>query len=255
MTLLVGIRCSDGVVIAADQAVTFGVSGIHTISHRACKIAVISDQVIVAGTGQVGMNQRFCDTVEKMWTGQQAKGKSPIDVGRLVSAAAVKDFQGTGAPKGAYGALMAFPSGKHGGSLIEFQVADLQPEMKDSGTWFVSMGSGQLIADSYLAFMRSVYWQDGAPTVRHALFAAAWVMHQSIAVAPGFIAEPIDIAVLEGSNARRLDEDDLASHMEAAEAATKHFGTFDPESLPVKGAPVEAPPPPEIPSPPDPAKR
>jgi hypothetical protein len=239
MTLLVGIRCVDGVVIAADQAVTFGTGpGRFTISHLACKVSVIADQVIVAGTGQVGLKQRFCETVEKLWASGQMKGKSPLEMARQISAAGVQDFGSTGANKGEFGALVAFPN-KAGPSLFEFQIADMQPEMKDDGTWFVSMGSGQQIADSYLAFMRSVYWQNGAPTIRHALFAAAWVMQQSIAVAPGFISEPINIAVLQGGKAKKLTEAEVGIHMDAANAATKHFGTFDPDK-PDQAAAVSA---------------
>ena len=34
-----------------------------------------------------------------------------------------------------------------------------------------------------------------------------------------------------------LDEAELEVHLDAANAATEHFGTFDPETLPPKGTP------------------
>jgi 20S proteasome alpha/beta subunit len=45
MTLLVGIRCTDGVVVAADSAVTFGNSQFHTVSDSVCKIQVIDKRL------------------------------------------------------------------------------------------------------------------------------------------------------------------------------------------------------------------
>lgn len=237
MTLIVGIRCTDGVVVAADQAVTFGVArGHHTISHRACKIRVLEGQVIVAGTGQIGMGQRFAENVETFWKSGKGKSASHLDIVRQVTALAVQDFAGTNAAQGAFGALMAFPK-NHTAHLCEFAVADLQPEMKDAKTWFVAMGSGQVIADPYLALFKNIYWGEGPPTVRRGLFAAAWVMRHSIKVAPGLVAEPIDIAVLQGSKARMLDGDELQVHLESVDAAVAHFRTFDPETPPTEEAP------------------
>jgi hypothetical protein len=234
MTLLVGIRCKEGVIVAADQAVTFTASDRFTISHLACKISVLKNRVIIAGTGSVGAAQRFCETAEQIW--DQIDGKAaatPLAVCRTLAAAGIRDFQGTQMPAKSLGALMAFPCLNGGGpQLCEFGSEDFQPELKDSGTWFVSMGSGQLLADSYLGFMRDVFWRKGMPSLQHGLFAAAWVMRQSIRVAPGYVSEPVDIAVLEGAGARKLDLAEVRYHMDVADQATEHFGKFDPPDLP-----------------------
>jgi Proteasome subunit len=252
MTLLVGIRCKDGVVMAADQAVTFGTSPQNfTVSHLACKISVLKGGLIIAGTGQVGAKQRFCETAEKKWREIAGQGKTAVEMCRALSEAAQVDFGSTGMEKGTFGALVAFPNTKGGPQLCEFGVAGFQPELKDAGSWFVSMGSGQLIADSYLVFMRDVFWKSGMPLLKQGVFAAAWVMRQSIRVAPGFIREPIDIAVLQGDKAQMIDKDELQLHMSVADQATEYFGRFDPTDLPPNAAGEEpmpgAPPMPEPP--------
>jgi 20S proteasome alpha/beta subunit len=56
MTVVVGIYCSDGVVIAADSALTIG-SVIE--QSYAKKVACISDNLIVAFAGDLGFAQRF----------------------------------------------------------------------------------------------------------------------------------------------------------------------------------------------------
>ena len=247
MTLLVGIRCSDGVVVAADQAVTFGDGARPTISHRACKIEVVQNAVIVAGTGQVGMKQRLVERVDQLWAVQPGKlecikaGKTPIEICNTICSEMVNSFATTKANMGVFGALVAFPHSKSGSQLCEFATTDFQPELKDKGTWFVSMGSGQSLADPYLAFMKHVYWQDGMPKMEHALFAATWVMVMSITVAPGQVALPIDIAVLTDKTARMLSAEQVSVHMEAAKAATEHFGRFDPAKMDVGEAAPEGP--------------
>jgi hypothetical protein len=244
MTLLVGIRCKDGVVVAADQAVTFGTAlKVPTVSHLACKISVLKGGLIIAGTGQVGAKQRFVEVVEKKWKEIAGKGFSAVDMCRALSEAGQIDFSSTQMEKGSFGALVAFPNTKGGPQLCEFAVADFQPELKDAGAWFVSMGSGQQIADSYLVFMRDVFWKTGMPVLKQGVFAAAWVMRQSIRVAPGFIREPIDIAVLQGDQAKKIDDDEMKLHMSVADQATEWFGKFDPANLPAAPAGDTIPPP------------
>lgn len=55
-----------------------------------------------------------------------------------------------------FGALLAFPC-NHIPHLCEFEVGTLQPELKTNKLWYVSMGSGQTIADPFLALMREVF--------------------------------------------------------------------------------------------------
>ena len=71
MTLVVGILCKDGVVIGADSAITFGLSSQQPTIEQpySKKITVILDQVIIAGTGAVGLGQRFAETTAKLWEG------------------------------------------------------------------------------------------------------------------------------------------------------------------------------------------
>jgi len=90
------------------------------------------------------------------------------------------------------------------------------------------MGSGQSLADPYLALMRRSAWQEGQPNIEDATFAAYWVMQQAIAAAPGFIAEPIDIAVVRRWNgkefeAKMLNENELSEHKNRALEANQQL--------------------------------
>jgi hypothetical protein len=64
MTVIVGILCSDGVVIGSDSALAVGRVGRYTIERQegsVFKIELIGDDVITAFTGAAGLAQRFND--------------------------------------------------------------------------------------------------------------------------------------------------------------------------------------------------
>lgn len=215
MTVLVGVLCSDGVVVGADGSATFTAGQMRTVEQRTHKLTVVHDHVIVAGTGAVGLNQRFARCVEVRWV-DGTFGQHVIDVGKALCNDARTDFASTQA-KPDYGALVAYAT-KDRPQLIEFPPGSLQPEFKDNRLWYVTMGSGQPILDPFLGLIRKVLWRDNMPTVREATFAVTWALEHAIDVNPGGIGPPISVGVVErqrGSfTARVLDDDELSEHLE-----------------------------------------
>jgi 20S proteasome alpha/beta subunit len=251
MTLLLGILCTDGVVVAADSAATFNSGQIRTMEQPTHKIHIIDGKVIVAGTGAIGHNQRFCDVVQKLWkdpdfprkrnlaiaqNGMTPQGASfgsfkdadLVQKGRMMSAAGVVDLQQTGLMMGTfgYGALVAMPVA---GSLqlYELDPDKFQPEFKNKDIWYTAMGSGQLIADPLLALMREFFWRAGPPSLQSGLFAATWVMMHAIKINPGGVNEPLEIAVLDSTGARLLSEDDVEEHKGHVADAVRHMREFE----------------------------
>jgi hypothetical protein len=135
MTVIVGILCSDGVVIGSDSAMVAGraQSG-YTIERQegdVLKIEVIEDIAITAVTGAMGLAQRFNDQIamtikglrqpfqppaqlvagftfnavelqlQQMLVGKVAQGAMPYDVigpvemGRVIAQVVTRDFQRT----------------------------------------------------------------------------------------------------------------------------------------------------------------
>ena len=68
MTVLVGVLCSDGLVVGADSIATSS-AGMHPLIQVRSddKIKIIGGRVIIAGTGAVGLGQRFHAVVQKAW--------------------------------------------------------------------------------------------------------------------------------------------------------------------------------------------
>ena len=108
MTAIVGIRWSDGVVIGADSSATFGDGRLQTIEQPMKKVEIIEHKVMVAGTGAVGLGQRFSRLVRMAYRQNLFAGDDHIEVGKALSRAAIDDFASTHEKAGQYGALVVF---------------------------------------------------------------------------------------------------------------------------------------------------
>jgi 20S proteasome alpha/beta subunit len=64
MTLLVGIVCDGGAVIAADRQASHGVFGNATVGHQVSKISTIGGNTLFASSGPVGLNQQFSSILQ-----------------------------------------------------------------------------------------------------------------------------------------------------------------------------------------------
>ena len=227
MTAVVGVLCRDGVVIGTDSSATFtqyvGPGTLsRTIEQRIDKLDVLADRIVVAGTGAIGLGQRFCGVVKDAWQ-KRVFTKTEMDVCMHLSTKMIDNMRATHLKPGQYGALVAFPANKalH---LCEFQLVDFQPELKTERLWYCSIGSTQPITDPFLALMREFFWQDGLPSLHEGVFAATWSLDHAIKVNPGGVNGPVQIATLERTTGgsprvRRFDDDDLQEHRQSIEDA------------------------------------
>jgi hypothetical protein len=65
---------------------------------------IVDERVIVAGTGEIGLGQRFCNIVQTAHPNKLFQ-KDPIEVARQLTILAVNDFASTKVTMGSYGAL------------------------------------------------------------------------------------------------------------------------------------------------------
>jgi 20S proteasome alpha/beta subunit len=229
MTALVGLFCTDGVVIGADSSSTFSSGTENTIEQPTEKICVIEGRVIFAGTGEVGLNQRFEAVLQKTVSGG-LKGTS-LDISKDICRNALIDFEYTGRRPGGigFGALVAFPV-NHKPHLCECALQTFQPEMKTEKHWFASMGSHQKITDAFLGYLKDVFWPSGPPSLQDGVFAAIWTLEHVIALNTGGINGPIRIAILENkegkAKARMLADSELDQHKQSVDEAKQHMRKF-----------------------------
>ena len=246
MTAVVGILCSDGVVIGTDSSVTMAAGTFRTIEQPTEKLDVVDNRAIIAGTGSVGHGQRFRNVVENALHNKQFVGEregvrqKPVDICRNISSATITDFRQTFSPPEAYSALLAVPVGREQ-VLCEFSNG-FQPTLYTDQMWFCSMGSTQPITDPFLALMREIFWPTGQPTVQEATLAVTWTLDHAITVNPGGVNGPARIAVLEPNKnsfqSRILSDEDLNEHRSWVQDAKRHLSdrlraTADVETPPV----------------------
>jgi 20S proteasome alpha/beta subunit len=251
VTIIIGTLCEDGVVVGADSSATLTAGDIRIIEQpNHGKIQIINKELILAGTGQVGMGQRFHGVVES--NRDSLRKLKPVDAVTKICGEAVKNFASTNAHQSQYGAILAYYANGNF-SLCEFAVKDLQPELKNKECWFVSMGSGQLIADPFLALLRRIFWPDKMPRVNEAVFAVMWVLNHAIEVNAGGINGPPHVAILtkpaNAPVARFLEDNEFQEHLANVQGVEEHLRAY---SQILQGAhlPANAPPPsPPLPMP------
>jgi 20S proteasome alpha/beta subunit len=260
VTLIVGIKCSDGIVMGADGAATYAALQQQqlqpTIKQAVMKLQVLSDRVILGSSGPVGLAQLHHAEISHLWEHGALSGKKchearPILTKAILKnaepalrvAAVAKDVLGPVALADAMcHTLIALPINKQP-CLIQFSPQGASEEASDDLP-FVSIGSGQTTADPFLAFLRKTFWPTKLPNLPEGTLAAVWTLRHAIDFAPGFIADPTRIAVLEKKTgdwkARMLSEQEKNDHEQMIVEMIKYIGKF-PESM---TAPTEPPPPP-----------
>lgn len=245
MTAIVGVLCKDGVVIGADSSTTFSAAGaIRTIEQKTRKIYILENRYIIAGTGQVGLGQRFIHEVEKHIAEKTnwQHGTKPVEFCRKIAKAALDNFITTNVKSNSYGALLAFPLNKEN-YLCEFAANDFQPELKNDSIWYVSMGGGQLITDPFLAMIRKLFWKDGMPSLQQGIFMTLWTLQHVVDINAGGIDEPIDIAILDNSGkAKFLSDEEIQEHLANIKALEEHISLFDQNASSDKAKDLPAPP-------------
>ena len=258
MTLIVGIKCSDGVVLGADGAATYGVMGQPTIRQAAPhKLSILHDCVVVGVSGPVGLGQRFCSEIETLWLDKKLSGKSPVQAMTIIrqqlwthtqfelnAAALARNTIGPTANQSALAhSVVALPCNKVP-SLLQFDQQGA-PEAATDDLPFVAIGSGQFIADPFLAFLRRLLWPNRSPKLQEGVFTALWTLEHAIQTHPGGVAGPIQIVTLQQDcRAKQVPEEELQEHRQAVNGAEAALTSYI-RDLHVLPAANEIPPPPK----------
>ena len=99
------------------------------------------------------------------------------------------------------------------------------------------MGSGQPLADPFLAFLSRVLWKNEAPNVRLGRFGVYWALKHTISLAPGTVGLPIKIAVLSKHDSGwqatfSAENEEAEQFIDGVEASIGTLETGRPTSLP-----------------------
>lgn len=263
MTLIVGIWTENGVVVASDSAASYSTGQTMTIGQQeVTKILKLADSVLFASTGSIGISQVVSQRLAEMWRKSDFKSiSSPEEmmrqVGEQISSLvspfldSAKNLRSLGVDPGSSlcKCLAAFPV-KQRAHLFSFDYNGA-PERATRELPFIAMGSGQAIADPFLALLKRLLWSASPPTLPEARLAAVWTIDHVRRTNPGGVALKTQLAVLQQKDGRLeaalCPENDIEEHMEkisdAERALVEEVRGNRADSVP----PASPPPPPNVP--------
>jgi 20S proteasome alpha/beta subunit len=252
MTLIIGIKCSDGIVMGADGAATFGSLGQQTIRQETKKLEVVANRVIVGVSGPIGLGQRIKAEIQGLWTDSKVKlgDQRPAEAMKIIRDALWQkhlgpEMQVAQVAAGVIGQQIALQSAlaqtviclplNGVPCLIQFDQQGA-PEEATETLPFVAIGSGQSIADPFLAFLRRLFWRNCLPTLNDGIFSTLWTLHHAIETHPSGVSDPKQIIILEKTQnhsprnptnqmwkPRELPKEEFDEHMDAIQAHEKHL--------------------------------
>src|SRR3989442_535746 len=225
--------------MAADGAATLGSLGTPTAQQKTVKkLHLLQGKIIVGTSGHIGLGQRLEAVIDDGYRENKFQGRVETAMGTMrhllwkvvgpefeIAAVAAKVVGSPVASMSAIEAMMvALPLNRQP-ELIQFD-QQCTPERASDDLPFIAIGSGQPIADPYLALLRRVLWPaSGCPTIQDGIFSAVWTLRHAIETNTGGVADPIQVAILDKSDkewgARELTSGDLTEHEAAVRDAER----------------------------------
>lgn len=231
MTLIVGIKCADGVVVGADG----GVSIPGGILEPARKLRVLHDELIMGVAGHNGLGQLFRDRVARFWksTDKPASDETTTEYVRRIRNAILEDAVTVAAQANAF-------KPHHGGisehvnfeSLIalpingQSELIRIAPggslAVENNGPPYFAIGSGAAQATPFLAFLRRIFFRDRLLGFDEGVLFAAWAIQNAIELGVPNVSLPLQIISLScaesnetnGVSVREFDEAEIGITLE-----------------------------------------
>ena len=194
MTLIIGVKCRDGIVIGSDSLETFGTGIEQEVSN---KIEYLARNSLMASAGAVGLSQLIKEKLRISW--EAVQNQDDVYTARILleelswseikramdHASEAQEFlQEDLIPTVLTSSLVAFPLK---GTPVLLRINEIgQSHDVTSESPFVSIGSGDFQADPFLAFVKRVVWNDRQPdAIDDGVFGVLWALQHVIEVNGG----------------------------------------------------------------------
>ena len=236
MTLIVGVKCSDGIVLGADSKATYATTtGQSTISQdTATKLHIGNNRIVIGVSGPIGLGQTYSAEIDAYLAqnAQQVKWKSVEQAKTELSQRFWKHaevcWQRAAVTAGVIGQQAAYMQCLHS-TAVAFEIGDephlvtfshqCAAEEVTKDLPFAAIGSGQPQADPFLAFIRRIFWPSGLPTLTDGELACIWTLSEVIKHSPGGVGGAIQVVVLTKEKSKwkayELSKPDIDTHLQA----------------------------------------
>lgn len=194
MTLIIGVKCRDGIVIGSDSLQTFGTGIEQEVSN---KIEYLARDALIASAGAVGLIQLIKEKLRISWETVQTEDdvyRARILLQELIwsevkramdhASEAQEYLQEDLIPTVLTGSVIAFPLK---GAAVLLRINEIGQSYEVScDSPFVSIGSGDFQADPFLAFVKRVVWHNQQPeAIEDGILGVLWTLQHVIEVNGG----------------------------------------------------------------------
>lgn len=216
MSLIVGIRCADSVVLAASGPETMpSEDGLAPARQWAKKVRVIGGRAVLGVSGHDGLAQEMALSLER-----SLDEIDPSDAAEDVLRSTIRDALAAPIQRtvAIHRTLQGLPG--YGITSNEYVVSQsmVAIPVRDSLRLYVqdpecslteitdelsyaAIGSGRAVAGPFLSFLREVTWSDRPPNQARGELAAYWTVRHAIDNNPTHLTYPMQLVVM----ARRSD--------------------------------------------------
>jgi len=243
MTLIIGVRCRNGIVMGSDGLTTYSsFDGLPTIElQTGSKIRVIRNNALYAAAGEVGVGQDILAKLDHKWDSISTKESRYHEVRREIATAISGEIEQY-ANRIEKTLIVVnrdkIPADRYLIEKVEFQSVICtsignecylfqfdehgNPVELEPAFTFIAIGSGQEPADFFLKFIKRVVWENRPPeTIRQAITGVLWTLQYVTSGSASLgVGDPFSIGVLEKENdtwqtstfegdSLRLYEDDI----------------------------------------------
>lgn len=260
MTVVVGIRCSDGIVIGSDGAATLMSQGFVTTQQRAFKKIFASGSILTAFAGHSGLAQRIrgeieCGLDEGRWTGRTDQivhqmrrqlWQNIMDLEFRAAVVSQEALRHQAAAAAATTETLVAATFNGVPELVHFD-GTCATTVVTNDLPFVAIGAGQPIADPFLGFVRRIFWPSGLPSLATATFSVLWTLTHAIECSAIGLAHPIQLATLTlddgGWVAKEVTQNELEEHKQSVGEAEEALRAWRRRVAGMGGVPPVSPPP------------
>lgn len=240
MTLIIGVKCQDALVIGADSVTTFGSAIEQEVDD---KIKTIDGDVVVASAGAVGLGQLVFGELKMHW--QRVRASNEIfsarnEISEIIWNEVMPAMQRAADAEALLGRkiveslacnfMVAFPvNDTH--TLLVYDESAQSLEVMHSSPFF-TLGSGSIQADPFLAFVKRIFWSDSAPkTLGDGIFCVLWTLDHVSRVNAGLgVGGRPNVVVLQKREnewrAEKLSDDTLDEQLMGIRLAEDYMGDF-----------------------------
>ncbi len=239
MSLIVGIRCADGVVIAASGPASLpSADGRPAARQEARRLRVVAGQAVLGVAGHDGLAQEMALSLERCLVGPDRRDSAEDVLRAKIRDALAAPIQRTFAIHGTLQGLPGLGISSQDYAIShsilaiplhrtlrlyafdpECSLTEITDELRCA-----AVGSARYAAEPFLAFLRRVLIGNDSPTLATGELAAYWTVHQAIRNRVAGLTYPIQLISVtrtpEGSiEIVERGEQEIASLRQAMEQA------------------------------------